>query len=222
MLKDSKRIDWDEVRAFLALLFLIVVAAVGVLLLIFWISEKTEAASPIGPWIGLRGLIYDTSRKGLPNPYWLMKLKQDQVEILPDPAGASDGILSFKFPAPGPTYAFGRGFLTVTQLGQPTQVSLDTAYMVSRYVTEDFLPPTLGSDCPSSASIWTGDAGFYYCKPNAQRTGFVWATIAAALPPVIGSACGPGGTWQEKNGLFVCSKTDPEHAMWALVPMQTP
>ena len=85
------RLKWDRIICWLVILALSV---------LFWISVfkwigtrfKVQAASKIGPWIGLRIPVFDNLKKG----YWYFKIDPEQFQVTPDPAGTSDGIWGLK------------------------------------------------------------------------------------------------------------------------------
>lgn len=89
-------------------------------------------------------------------------------------------------------YLFGPLLVTSTTPAGLTQVIIDTSIMMHRVPTADYKPPPLGSVCPTKASTWAGDEGFFYCVSNADRTQYVWASlpqkpleVAASLPNAI-------------------------------------
>lgn len=139
------------------------------------VVTHAQAPAQIGPWVGLRLPVYDYSCRC----YRFVKMVAGKTGIDPDPAGTSDGIL-----VPKP-YVFGRGFVAMTVEGKPTQVEVDTAYMMYRSGDYGDPPPTIGSDCANAGSggLWIGREGLRVCVPNERRTGFVWAGVALQLEP---------------------------------------
>jgi hypothetical protein len=171
------------------------------------INPPTEAASKIGPMLGLRTPVYDYVKMG----YWYFKPNADQFQIDPDPAGTSDGIWSIKFPPPTPPPA-------------PDPTLLHRVWLVTG------LPPVLGASCADVGenSVWIGAQGLYVCIPDTTGLTFVWAgaplqtappiVTGTALPPTVGAPCGINGKWFSQAGLYVCSEKTVFPWMWALIP----
>lgn len=136
----------------------------------------------IGPWVGLRLPVYDYSCRC----YRFLKMSSEQFRIDPDSAGTSDGILTQVTGAgASQAYTFGRGFVTFAVAGKPTQVEVDTAYMMYRSGSYGDPPPVIGSACVNAGTggLWIGREGLRVCVPNEQRTGFVWAGAVLQTQP---------------------------------------
>jgi hypothetical protein len=61
-------------------------------------ATEAQAATKIGPFVGLRIPIYDNIIANQKNPYRYFKPNAAQFQIDPDPAGTSDGFWSLKTP----------------------------------------------------------------------------------------------------------------------------
>lgn len=108
--------NWTRIVCWLLISLLTVLFWIWV---IKWVASRfpVQAASKIGPWIGLRTPVYDNLKKG----YWYFKMDPNQFQVTPDLAGTSDGIWGLKAGLPvagGPTvaYALGDGDQDVTGL----------------------------------------------------------------------------------------------------------
>lgn len=135
------RRNWTKIGCWLAIVFL---------LAIFWIAAfkwigsrfKVQAASKIGPWVGLRIPVFDNLKKG----YWYFKMDPGQFQVTPDPAGTSDGIFSLQPPeTPAEPLLIG-GSLPNATVGIRYSQSLMASGGVAPYtwdVTEGELPPGL-------------------------------------------------------------------------------
>lgn len=118
--------DWTKIVCWLVLL---------VALAIFWLwafgvgmrivsHMKVQAASSIGPWVGLRVPILDNLKRGQPQPYWFFKMDPDQFQVVPDPAGTSDGIFGLK-----PSLAGAVGTVVAYALSNGEQDATGTAVL---------------------------------------------------------------------------------------------
>lgn len=134
----------------------------------------------LGPWVGLR--IWVAQR--LDDTQYLLKIKEADFRIDPDPAGTSDGVLGIRWPAAGSVYDFSGDFFTVTpETDGATQVTLNTAIILH---LSDFGPvePLDGADCSDrgSAAAQIGQSGAWFCvppsPPRTDSTGWTWRRIA--------------------------------------------
>lgn len=177
--------DPKERNPFLELLFIILIAAIVCLVLTFVFgSLPAYGQTKIGPWIGLRIPVYDYAKKG----YWYFKPNPAHFQIDPDAAGTSDGIWSAKtLAAPGtnPGVVAGWGIVTVEQTGQPTQIMVDSSYMMYRTWLATGLPPVVGDSCDGkgTGAVWIGKAGLFVCVPDPQKLDFTWARANLETQP---------------------------------------